>query len=58
MGVDSAGMPPETNVADFSQSGSKSIHKVLLEKNKLVYDQVRMVEDSVKRNLFLMKTMK
>jgi biopolymer transport protein ExbD len=51
MGIDSAGMPPETNVADFSINGPKSIHKVLLERNKLVYDQVRMVEDSVKRGL-------
>ncbi len=51
MGIDSVGLPPETNMADFSQSGSKSIHKILLEKNKLIYDQVRMVEDSVKRGL-------
>lgn len=51
MGVDSAEIPPETNVADFSQSGAKSIHKVFLEKNKLVADQVKMVEDSVKRGL-------
>jgi biopolymer transport protein ExbD len=51
MGVDSAEIPPQTNVADFSQSGSKSIHKVLLEKNKLVADQVRLVEDSVQRGL-------
>jgi biopolymer transport protein ExbD len=51
MGMDSAGAPPETNIADFSINGPKSIHKVLLERNKLVYDQVRMVEDSVKRGL-------
>lgn len=51
MGIDSAGAPPETNVADFSQSGPKSIHKVLLEKNALVANQVKMVEDSVKRGL-------
>jgi biopolymer transport protein ExbD len=51
MGQDSAAIPPETNVADFSVSGPRSIHKVLLERNKLVYDQVRMVEDSVKRKL-------
>ncbi len=51
MGMDSAGAPPETNIADFSIAGPKSIHKVLLERNKLVYDQVKMVEDSVKRGL-------
>jgi biopolymer transport protein ExbD len=49
MGVDSAAVPPATNSADFSLSGAKSIHKVLLEKNKLVIDQVKLVEDSVKR---------
>lgn len=51
MGIDSAGVPPETNIADFSQSGSKSIHKVLLEKNALVANQVKMVEDSVAKGL-------
>lgn len=51
MGIDSAGMPPQTNIADFSQTGSRSIHKILMEKNKLVYDQVRMVDDSVRRGL-------
>jgi biopolymer transport protein ExbD len=51
MGIDSAGMPPQTNVADFSIAGANSIHKILLEKNKLVYDQVRMVDDSVKKGL-------
>jgi biopolymer transport protein ExbD len=49
MGVDSAGAPPETNIADFSESGEKSIHKVFLERNKLVSDQIRLVEDSVKK---------
>ena len=51
MGIDSAGVPPATNIADFSTTGEKSIHKVLLERNKLVADQVRLVEDSVKRGL-------
>jgi biopolymer transport protein ExbD len=51
MGIDSAGMPPQTNVADFSVSSEKGIHKVLLEKNKLVSDLVKMVEDSVKKGL-------
>jgi biopolymer transport protein ExbD len=51
MGVDSATVPPETNTADFSMNGPRSIHKVFLEKNKLVNDLVKMVEDSVKRGL-------
>ena len=51
MGIDSAGAPPQTNIADFSTSGEKSIHKVLLERNKLIADQVRLVLDSVKRGL-------
>ncbi len=51
MGIDSAGLPPETNIADFSISGEKSLHKVLLERNKLIGDQIRLVEDSVKRGL-------
>ena len=51
MGVDSAGAPPETNIANFSQSGASSIHTVLLEKNALVANQVRLVEDSVNKGL-------
>ena len=51
MGIDSAGLPPQTNIADFSISGEKSLHKVLLERNKLIGDQIRLVEDSVKRGL-------
>ena len=51
MGMDSVGLPPETNIANFSLIGNKSIHRVLLEKNKLVYDKVKMVEDSVARKL-------
>lgn len=51
MGIDDPSMPPQTNIADFSQDGARSIRKVLLEKNKLVYDQVKLVEDSVKRGL-------
>lgn len=51
MGIDSAGAPPETNISDFSTSGEKSIHKVLLVRNKLVSDQIRLVLDSIKRGL-------
>jgi biopolymer transport protein ExbD len=51
MGVDSATAPPATSIADFSQNGANSIHKVLLEKNKIVADQVALVEDSVRKGL-------
>ncbi|TAH38383.1 MAG: biopolymer transporter ExbD [Bacteroidetes bacterium] len=51
MGVDNPETPPETNVADFSASGPNSVHKMLLEKNKIVLDLVKMVEDSVRAGL-------
>ncbi len=51
MGVDNPETPPETNVADFSASGPNSIHMMLLEKNKIVVDLVKMVEDSVRAGL-------
>ncbi|MBL0103286.1 MAG: biopolymer transporter ExbD [Bacteroidetes bacterium] len=51
VGIDDPNTPPETHVGDFSENGPMSIHKMLLEKNKLVYDQVKMVDDSVKRGL-------
>ena len=51
MGKDDPDTPPETNIADFSASGSKSIHQVLLEKNKVVLSLVKMVEDSVRAGL-------
>jgi len=52
-GQDDPTKPPETNLADFSLDGPKSIHKVLLDKNKLVYDQLKQVDDSVKRGLIV-----
>ncbi|REJ80977.1 MAG: biopolymer transporter ExbD [Bacteroidetes bacterium] len=51
MGMDDPTQPPETNIADFSVTGANSIHKVLLERNKLVIDLVKMVEDSVAAGL-------
>jgi biopolymer transport protein ExbD len=51
MGVDSAGVSPQTTISDFSTTSPNSIHKVLLERNKLVANQVKMVEDSVQRKL-------
>ncbi len=50
-GVDDPSLPPSTSMATFAQSGPNSIHTILLEKNKLLYDQVLAVEDSVKRGL-------
>ncbi|HRH66188.1 MAG TPA: biopolymer transporter ExbD [Bacteroidia bacterium] len=51
VGIDDPTQPPVTNIADFSQSGPASIRTILLERNKLVVDKVKMVEDSVKRGL-------
>ncbi len=50
-GVDDPTLPPSTSMATFAQSGPNSIHTILLEKNKALYDQVLAVEDSVKRGL-------
>ncbi len=43
--------PPETFIADFSMDGPKSIHKLILDKNKYMYDRVKMVEDSAAKGL-------
>jgi hypothetical protein len=43
--------PPESNVADFSMSGPTSIHQVILDRNKLIFDQVRLTKDSLERGL-------
>ena len=40
MGVDDPAQPPQTNSASFSLAAVNSIHKVLLEKNQKIYDQV------------------
>ncbi len=50
-GIDDPTVPPVTNIASFSTGASNSIRNVLLEQNKLVYNQVKLVEDSVKRGL-------
>lgn len=42
---------PTANIADFSVDGPRSIHKVILEQNSLVYNLVKMVEDSAKAGL-------
>ena len=51
VGMDDPSTPPVTNSADFSQSGPNGIRTMLLERNKLVLDKVKMVEDSVKAGL-------
>lgn len=50
-GQDDPSQPPATSMATFSQTGENSIHKIILEKNSLVSNQVKAVEDSVKRGL-------
>jgi biopolymer transport protein ExbD len=51
MGVDDPTQPPQTNIADFSMSGINSIHKLLLDKNQLVFNEVQAVKDSVAKGL-------
>ena len=51
MGVDDPTQPPQTNIADFSLNGTNSIHKVLLEKNQLIFNEVQAVKDSVAKGL-------
>ncbi len=51
IGVDSAAVPPVTAIADFSTTSENSIHKSLLERNKLILDQVKLVDDSVRAGL-------
>ena len=51
IGVDNPEEPPVTEIADFSASGPRSIHKTLLEKNKVIIDQVKLVDDSVRAGL-------
>jgi biopolymer transport protein ExbD len=51
MGEDNAEKAPETNIADFSLNGAKSIHKILLEKNQLVFNKIQLVRDSVAKGL-------
>jgi biopolymer transport protein ExbD len=51
IGVDDPTQPPQTNIADFSLNGPNSIHKILLEKNQLVFNEVAAVKDSVAKGL-------
>src|SRR5436190_15395180 len=51
IGVDDPTQPPETHIADFSLAGVNSIHKILLDKNQLVFNKVQLVKDSVAKGL-------
>lgn len=51
IGMDDPAQAPQTNIADFSMNGVNSIHKVLLEKNQLVFNEVQAVKDSVAKGL-------
>jgi biopolymer transport protein ExbD len=42
---------PATYVADFSLQGPTSIHQIILEKNKTMFNLVNMVDDSVAKKL-------
>ena len=43
--------PPVTNVADFSLTSPRSIHVVIRDRNKNVFDQVQLTKDSISRGL-------
>ncbi len=51
IGRDDPSETPQTNIADFSMDGVRSIHKVLLDKNMLVINGVQAVRDSVAKGL-------
>ena len=42
---------PATYTADFSLEGPTSIHRIILEKNRYMFDRVNMVDDSVAKKL-------
>ena len=50
-GMDDPGSQPQANLADFSSLGSNSIHRVLIEKNKLILAEIQAVRDSVEKGL-------
>src|SRR5688500_4490514 len=43
--------PPVTNVADFSLNSPRSIHKVILDRNRNIFDRVQLTKDSIARGL-------
>ena len=50
-GIDDPNSQPQTNVADFSSFSTNNIHRVLMEKNKLVLREIEAVNDSVEKGL-------
>jgi len=57
-GVDDAVKLPKLQRADFSVNGPNSIHRVLLEKNKLVLSAVQAVKDSAAKGSWNGKELK
>jgi len=58
MGVDDPTKPPETNSANFSLTSENSIHRVLLEKNQKVYDQVQELKKQADKENWAQDTLK
>ena len=58
MGVDDPTKPPETNSANFSLNSENSIHRVLLEKNQKVYDQVQELKKQADKENWAQDTLK
>ena len=58
MGVDDPTQPPVTNVASFSLTATNSIHKVLLEKNQRIYDQVQQLKIQAEKENWEQDTLK
>ena len=58
MGVDDPAQPPITNSASFSLSSPNSIHKVLLEKNQKIYNQVVELRKQAEKDNWPQDTLK
>jgi len=58
MGVDDPALPPQTNSASFSLASVNSIHKVLLEKNQKVYNQVVELRKQAEKDGWSQDTLK
>ena len=58
MGVDDPAQPPITNSASFSLASVNSIHKVLLEKNQKIYDQVVELKKQAEKDNWSEDTLK
>ena len=58
MGVDDPTKPPETNSANFSLTSPNGIHRVLLEKNQRIYDQVQELRRQAEKETWTQDTLK